>query len=94
MKYRQDGAEQVLLCPCLLYTSGSDGEQHIAVADCHVCCIGTMHAEVSDIKRMVSRNGTFAPVSYTHLQTVKWMTLSTRLSDVEIRCIFFRITLP
>ena len=40
--------------------SGSDGEQHIAVADCHVCCIGTMHAEVSDIKRMVSRNGTFA----------------------------------
>lgn len=40
--------------------SGSDGEQHIAVADSHVCCIGTMHAEVSDIKRMVSRNGTFA----------------------------------
>ncbi len=30
----------------------SDGEKQIAVADCHICCISTMHAKVSDKKRM------------------------------------------
>ena len=28
--------------------TGSDGEQEVAVADCHVCSIGTMHSKVSD----------------------------------------------
>ena len=28
--------------------TGSDGEQEVTVADCHVCSIGTMHSKVSD----------------------------------------------
>ena len=40
--------------------SGSDGEQHIAVADCHICCIGTMHAKVSDIEWMVCGDRAFS----------------------------------
>ena len=40
--------------------SGSDGEQHIAVADCHICCIGTMHTKVSDVERMVCGDRAFS----------------------------------
>ena len=40
--------------------SCSDGKEYITVAYCHICSISTMHTKVSDIKRMVSRNGTFA----------------------------------
>ena len=33
-------------------------EQEITVGDCHICCICTMHTEISDKKRMSGGNGT------------------------------------
>ena len=43
--------------------SGSDGKEDIAVADCHVCSIGTVHTEISDEKRVIGRDGTFSHYS-------------------------------
>ena len=47
----------------LLELSDEDGKEDIAVADCHVCSIGTVHTEISDEKRVVGRDGTFSHYS-------------------------------
>ena len=40
--------------------SGSDGEKYITIADCHVCCISSVHTKVSDKERMVCRDSAFS----------------------------------